>query len=271
MRITRILAGVALAFASLSAFANTYIFAVPPRGSQAATEQVYGPIAKLLSQATGQNIKLIYEADWLSYESDMRAGHFDLVFDGPAFIGWRMAHLNFVPLVKLKGNLVFAVLTSAKNNSIHQVADLYGQTVCAFAPPNIATLTLYGMFPNPMSQPVIVPSSTLKDSYANVISGKCKASILPMSLYQHLNQGATQGLTRIIAKTAPIPNQAFSAGPRIPAAIQQKIRDVLLSPAGAQASQRLRSEFGNRPLVPASADEYQGLGSLLKTVWGFSS
>lgn len=271
MRIKHLLAGIALAFASFSALASTYIFAVPPRGSQAATDQVYGPIAKLLSQATGQNIKLIYEADWLSYESDMKAGRFDLVFDGPAFIGWRMAHQNFVPLVKLKGNLVFGVITGAKNTNVHQVADLFGQTVCAFPPPNIATLTLYGMFTNPLSQPVIVPATTLKDTYDNVISGKCKGAIIPISLYQHLNQGATQDMTRIIMKTAPIPNQAFSAGPRIPTAVQQKIKEALLSPAGAQASQALRAEFGNRPLVPANPDEYQGLGSLLKTVWGFSS
>ena len=249
--------------------ATTYTFAVPPRQSRAAVEQMFGPVAQYLSHVTGAHIHLKYESNWLSYETDMQKGLFDLVFDGPAFVSWRMVHQSFRPLVGLSGHLTFVIVTRA-NSTLRKPAQLIGQTVCAFSPPNIATLTLYSLFPNPMQQPAVINVQGLKTPYMDVVNGRCKASITMKVLYDKLNQGPTAGKTRILWTATPIPNQAFSAGPRIPRAMQERIKEALLSTDGMQATARMRAAFGNRPLVPVEASEFTGLDQLLRGIWGFS-
>ncbi|HET9122689.1 MAG TPA: PhnD/SsuA/transferrin family substrate-binding protein, partial [Acidiferrobacteraceae bacterium] len=184
-------------------------------------------------------------------------------------VAWRMAHQNFRPLVGLKGNLTFVILTRA-DSPLKKPSQLVGQTVCAFAPPNIATLTLYSLFPNPMQQPAVLNVRSLKAPFEGVVSGRCKATITQKVLYEKLNRGPAAGKTKVIWTAAPIPNQAFSVGPRIPRRMQERIREALLSPAGAQATRRMRAGFGNRPLVPVHAAAFVGLDRLLKGVWGFA-
>ncbi|MHB1951839.1 MAG: phosphate/phosphite/phosphonate ABC transporter substrate-binding protein [Acidiferrobacteraceae bacterium] len=264
-----LLAGLLLAAAP--AFASTYVFAVPPRQSRAKMKVIYGPIAAYLSRVTGDNVHLRYESNWLSYENDMRKGRFDLVFDGPSFISWRMEHQHFVPLAKLKGDLVFKIILRKNDTAISKVSQLAGHMICAFAPPNLATLSVYSLFPDALSQPTIIPVKGLKTPYLSLLKGKCRAAVIQAVLYKKLNAGPTHGKTRVLYTTRPIPNQGFSAGPRIPPAVQAKIREALLSPAGAAATALMRKEFGNRPLVPAHRAEYTGVSSLLNGVWGFSS
>lgn len=252
-------------------FASTYVFAVPPRQSRAKMHVIYGPIAKYLSSVTGDTIHLKYESNWLSYENDMRKNRFDFVFDGPSFISWRMAHEHFVPLVKLKGDLIFKIIVRKNEPQFTKISQLAGHMVCAFAPPNLATLSLYNLFPDPMRQPTVIPVKGLKTPYLSLLKGKCGAAVIQAVLYKKLNAGPTHGKTRVIYTTRPIPNQGFSAGPRIPPAVQQKIRQALLSPAGAAATALMRKEFGNRPLEAADPAEYTGVSSLLNSVWGFSS
>lgn len=271
MRYLPLLVALLLGVTTLPAAAAPYVFAVPPRQSLEKTQQTYGPVAAYLSQVTGHPFQLIFEDNWLSYESDMKSGRFDLVFDGPSFIAWRMRHLHFTPLARLKGHLVFNIIVSGKDGKIQSPDDLVGRPVCAFPPPNIATLTLYGLFPNPLDQPLQVPQKSLKEGYDEVVSGRCKATILPTMVYRKLSKGAPPGQTRVLYTSAPIANQGFSAGPRISAGLQAEIRRALLSPGGAKATATMRALFNNRPLVPADAAEYEGADRLLKSVWGFSS
>jgi ABC-type phosphate/phosphonate transport system substrate-binding protein len=70
-------------------------------------------------------------------------------------------------------------------------------------------------------------------------------------------------------KSKPIANQAFTASARIPPEMRQKITEGLLSPQGEAALAKLREEFKGQKFVPASREEYEGLGMLLRDVWGF--
>jgi ABC-type phosphate/phosphonate transport system substrate-binding protein len=73
---------------------------------------------------------------------------------------------------------------------------------------------------------------------------------------------------RVIYHSKPIPNQAFSAGPQVDAEMRDRIVKALLSPEGAAASQKLREIYKVSTLLPATSDQYQGLGKLLRDVWG---
>jgi ABC-type phosphate/phosphonate transport system substrate-binding protein len=246
---------------------NTYVFAVPPRESAAKAQEVYGPIADFLSRQTGHTFILKYTDNWLSFEDDMHKDKFDLVFDGPAFIAWRVKTLQHKPLLRFAPNLLFTVIAKTGNAKVNQVSDLVGHKVCAFPPPFLGTLLLNNLFDNPSRQPVLIRVPNLKAMYDGVVTGKCDGAIVNDALLKKFD-GENHN-AKAIYHYKPVPNQGFTAGPRIPPEIQQKIVQALMSPEGELASARLREEFGNLHFVPAEAQQYAGFDVLLKDVWGF--
>lgn len=252
------------------AAAADLVFAVPPRESEQKAREVYQPIAEFMSKVAGQKVVLRYTDNWLTYQSDMLKDTYDIVFDGPSFVGWRMAKLQHVPLARLQGNLVFAVIARKDNTKVTQLKDLAGRTVCAFAPPNLATLTMYTQFENPARQPLVQEvSGGFKGSYEGVVAKKCEGGVLQAALYEKFNQGPSKDTTHILFKSKPVPNQGFSAGRRVPVDVQKKLAEALVSAEGQLATAKLRAEFGNKDIVPATTQEFEGLGVLLKDVWGF--
>jgi ABC-type phosphate/phosphonate transport system substrate-binding protein len=238
-----------------------------PRDSRQNEEEIYQPIAALLTQATGEKVTFRHGDNFLVYQSEMRKGTYDIVFDSPAFVGWRMAKLEHVPLVKFPGKLVFAVITKKDNDKVRALSDLAGRTICAFPPPNLATLTVLYEFDNPARQPLIIETQSFPAAYQNLLAGKCTAAITQVKLFQDMDKEARAA--KVVFTSQPLPNQAFSAGPRVTADKRDKIARALLSPEGAIATQKLRTLFKIQHLLPATVDEYRGLGRLLRDVWGF--
>lgn len=242
------------------------VFAFPPREGEAKAVAVYQPIADLLNKATGKKFVLRYNDNWLSYQSAMQRDQFDLVFDGPHFIGWRQAKLKHTPLVRLDGNLNFAIVTRKDNERVKSVKDLNGRKICGMAPPNLATLSVFALFDNPARQPVLMRSQSFKDSFESVVNKHCEAGVVQVAMVEKFDKGQQ---TAILLKTKPLPNQGFTASSRVPAEMQERIRNALLSPEGKAATAQLRAEYNNRDLIPTGKPEYEGLGALLRDVWGF--
>ncbi|OGI42950.1 MAG: hypothetical protein A2150_03925 [Candidatus Muproteobacteria bacterium RBG_16_64_11] len=257
-----------LAAAVSAPAAADLVFAAPPRESAAKAREGYQPIADFLSKVSGQKVVFRYTDNWLSYQSDMRKGAFDIVFDGPAFIGWRMAKLDHSPLVKLPGNLAFVVVVKKDSAIVKELKDLAGRRLCGFAPPNMATLTVLVEFTNPARQPLLVETKGFQATYNAVLSGKCDAGILQTKLWQDFDK--EKAATKAIFNSKPVPNQAFSAGgPRVSPELRTKLAEALMTEEGKAATKRLRDEFKGQDFVPAKKEEYEGLGILMRDVWGF--
>lgn len=243
---------------------DNLVFSAPPRGSYQNEIAAYQPLVEFLSKTLGRKVVFQYADNWLSYSKEMTAGRYDMVFDGPAFNGWRIDKLGHTPLVKLPEDFVFVVVVKADNNRIKQIKDLAGQKVCAHAPPNLGTLTLQAQFDNPVRQPYITEVKGWDNSYKALVSGQCAATILPIENLTKNEKGSNQA-TRVIYRHKPMPNQAFSVGPRIAPGLHEKIAKALLSDEGRQATEKLRAAYAGKDFVPASRVEYSGLGDLLKT------
>ncbi len=245
------------------------VFSAPPRESEAKAIEVYRPIADLFEKTLGEKVVFDYSDNWLTYQSQMRKGAYDLVFDGPAFIGWRMARLGHVPLAKLPGNLSFVVIVRNDNARVKELKDLAGRTICGFAPPNLATLTVQFQFDNPARQPILTEVQGFAQAYRNVVAGKCMAGILQLKLWENFEKEKPQ--TRAVFTSKPVANQAFTAGPRIPPVKRARLVEALLSEAGKAPTKKLRDEFKVQDFVVAKAEEYEGLGVLLQDAWGFDT
>lgn len=257
-------------FAAQTALAAPYVFTSPPREKPNQGEQDYGPIAAYLSKVTGQEFVYQHPRNWLSYMKDMQTGKYDLIFDGPHFVSWRVAKLNHTPLVRLPGGLDFVVIARKDNQKIQELDDLAGRFVCGHAPPNLATLTMQAQFPNPNRQPQVRVVRGFANAYKGLINKECDGAVIPSKVYNKLDKKDEKKTTRILFHSKPLPHQAFSADPRIPREIQDEIRRSLLAPEGVKATEKLRARFaGGKELLSTDRNEYEGFGYLLREIWGF--
>lgn len=263
--------GISAMLMSAQSFAAAeYIFSAPPRGSAEKEMKVYKPIAEYLSSVLGKKIVYKHPGNWLTYQNDMQKGKYDLVFDGPHFASWRIIKTKHEPLVKLPGKLAFNIMVSKNNKNIKSYKDLNGRTVCGLAPPNLATLTLYSLFPNPVRQPLVVAVKSFPKGYGKAAKGSCVAAVMRDKMFNKLNKKKKAG--KVIFKSKGVANQAFTAGPRFSAKQKEKLTVALLSKEAVPKMTAFHKRFNKKgkPILPARKKDFQGLALLLKDVWGFS-
>ena len=251
---------------NITADQNTLVFTAPPRETPEAGIDIYQPVAEYLSKAIGKKIVYKHPGTWGVYRTEMLKGGYDIVFDGPHFNSYRMENLNHNILVKIPERHEFTVIVR-KDQKITGLQQMAGRTFCAHAPPNLGTLVLLSQFDNPSRQPSIVNAKGWSEVYEGVVSGKCAGGILPALNLKKLDHA---GLTKVVFKTEAMPNQAFSAGPRVSMEDQTRIAQALVSPTAAMATAKLRDAYKvGDSFAPASNQEYKGLASYLKNEWGY--
>jgi ABC-type phosphate/phosphonate transport system substrate-binding protein len=242
------------------------VFTAPPRETPEAGIEIYQPVADYLSQAIGKKVRYKHPGTWGVYRTEMLKGSYDIIFDGPHFNSYRLEKLSHNILVKIPERHEFAVIVR-KDKPFQTVSQMAGRTFCTHAPPNLGTLVLLSQFDNPSRQPVIINSKGWENIYNGVISGKCVGGVLPMA---NLKKYDRSNQTRVVFKTAAMPNQAFSAGPRVSLEDQMKLAQALASPDAAAPTVKLRATYKvGDGFALASNQEYQGLAEYLRNEWGY--
>ena len=119
----------------------------------------------------------------------------------------------------------------------------------------------------PARQPIIISVDGWENIYKGLMADQCVAAIIPENvLDKHDKNGVS---TKLVFKTPPMPNQAFSAGPRISDEDQIKLAQALISPEAAPYTELILREYGATSLAPATKEEFVALGDLLKNEWGY--
>ena len=243
------------------------VFTAPPRETPEAGEEIYQPVATYLSQVIGKKVRYKHPGTWGVYRTEMLKGSYDIIFDGPHFNSYRMEKLSHNILVKIPERHEFTVIVRKDKTSFQNIQQMAGRTFCTHAPPNLGTLVLLGQFDNPSRQPVIINTKGWEQIYEGVISGKCVGGVLPAL---NLKKYDKTGQTRIVFKTQAMPNQAFSAGPRVSLEDQTRMARALSSPDAAAATEKLRAAYKvGDSFALASNQEYQGLAVYLRNEWGY--
>lgn len=263
-----LLAAVLLLPATLQA--QELVFTAPPREKPEAGQQQYGPVAVFLTELLGRKVNYVHPRNWLNYQREMRAGNYDIVFDGPHFISWRIAHLGDNAIIRLPGHLQFLLLARKDDGQINKPEDLIGRKICGISPPNLSTLSILARFNNPVQQPVIKGiKGGMGKVYKTFKAGACRAVVLRTTFYAKKLSEADRAGMKILYTTPQMPNQGFTLSKRIGLPEQDKIRNGLLnSPQGRQALQATLKRFGGKAkaFVPATNAEYEGYNMLLEGV-----
>lgn len=246
---------------------NVLIFSAPPRETAEQGAATYKPLTDYLSKVTGKTVKYSWPRTWGVYRTQMINGQYDIVFDGPHFVGWRIQKLKHHAVVKLPSQFDFAVFVR-KDTKVSSVSELGGLTVCAQSPPNLGALVILSQFEKSATQPILVPSKGLEPVYKGVVSGKCTGGVLPAAA---VNKRDTDGKIKTLYVTEQMPDQAISVSSRVSQELRAKIAAALLSPEGAAATEKLRTKFGGGDNFVATKNaEYVGYADLLKDQWGFN-
>ena len=243
-----------------------YVFSAPPRENAQAAAEIYGPIADYLSRVTGKTVVYRHPGNWIGYQSDMRKGEYDLVFDGPHLNAWRAANLQHNILVKAPGDHTFVVAVRKNDDKIRELKQLAGRPVCGMSPPNLGTLTVLNEFDNPLRQPIINNTDGWEQIYTGLRSGRCMAAILPArNLAKYDANGEA---TRVVFKAKAYPNQALSAGPRVSPEDQAKIARAMTLPDARTATAKLREIYAlSGDFQAANKSEFASAAAILKDSW----
>ena len=248
--------------------AEVLVFSAPPRETSEVGVQKYRPVAAYLSKVLGRKVVYKHPGTWGVYRTKMLSGDYDLLFDGPHFNSYRAEKLQHNILAKIAKRHEFVVIVKKGSGDRYTgIEKMAGRTFCTHAPPNLGTLTLLSQFNNPARQPVIINTKGWGKIYEGVISGKCVSGILPIL---NLTKYDTEGKVRIVFRANAMPNQAFSAGPRISPEDQAKIAAALVSPEAREPTEKLRAAYKvGESFVAASNQEYTGIAEYLKNEWGY--
>ncbi len=248
------------------------IFTAPPRESPEAGMKLYGPIAQSLGSLLGEKVVYEHPRDWLTYSRRMREGQYDIVFDGPQFASWRISHVNHVPLVRIKGDLRFLIISQV-NSGIHGIQDLAAKKICALASPNLATLTILREFSNPVRQPILVEGKGgMKGIYQRFKNGDCMAVILRDSFYFNKISDLERDEYQVVWESMRMPNQTITMTQVIPQESRRKVINAFSDDRGAASALPLFKRFSKNSshFIVANKDEFQGLNELLEgVVWGW--
>lgn len=100
------------------------------------------------------------------------------------------------------------------------------------------------------------------------MSGKCTSGILPIANLKKLDAAGAE--SKIVWRNRALPNQAFSAGPRLSPEEQEKIAYALVSGEAKSATEKLRAAYrvGDN-FALAKNQEYAGVAEYLKNEWGY--
>lgn len=241
-----------------------------PTQSVEMTQKIYGPLAKYLSEASGKEVMLVPTRNFLEYNTRIRKGEFDIIFDGPHYVAWRMKNLGDTPVAKLPGKLVFVAIVK-DGGPITKPEQLVGKKICAVNSPNLATLTILDQFDNPVRQPVIIAVRSFKDTITCLKEGKGVAAITPIKFWKKLEKDGKAKGQRILysSEKRPLPTRTFTVSSRVDAATREKITKALLDSEGKEGPKPLLESFRSKNFVPVTSKEFEGLEKLLRSVWGF--
>lgn len=248
------------------------VFTSPPR-EQDSTEgsEIYVPLAEYFSKLLGRKVIYHNPGNWLTYQKEMRSGLYDIVFDGPHFNSWRIAHVDHEVLVRLPGSVEFLVVTNT-NSGIGKLEDLVGAHICSISPPNLGTMLLLDKFRNPVRQPVVKSiKGETGEVYKAFKSGQCKAAVLRTIFYNNNTKipDEERKQLKVLFNSPALPNQGISVSNRITAAEKKLIQKDVITGEGAKVFEKVVKRYGqknDKTFIVTNNQEYQGINMLLEGV-----
>lgn len=267
---TNILVLLFLMFPMNIVFASDLILTAPPRESAKAGNKLYRPIASYLSKVLKRKVTYKHPGNWFNYQNKMRNDKYDIIFDGPHFVSWRIAHINHEVLIKLPGDLQFMVVTDLNNEDVNEGKDMFGKKFCGISPPNLSSLSFLATFANPMLQPQVKGiKGGMKKVFEAFEQKKCQAAVLRNVFYEKKLSQEKRDKLKVIFTSRVMPNQALSVSSRLSKNEKTKITNALLKGKGVTSLDGIVKRFSGKerkPFIGTNNNEYLSYNRYLEGV-----
>lgn len=255
----------------ISAQAEGLILTAPPRETAEKGQKMYGPIAAHLTKTLGIQVTYKHPGNWLTYQRDMRNDKYDIVFDGPHFIAWRVAHLGHEALIKLPGKLQFMLVYEKGGEEYTQPDDLIGKRICGISMPNLSTLSILDYYRNPVRQPMIKGIKGGMGKVHKTLVGKkagCNAAVLRTAFFKKKLKKEQRENLKTLFLSKVMPNQGISVSKRVSQNLKDKITNELTIGKGLASTKGIIKRFGGKAksFIPVKPNEYDGFNMLLEGV-----
>jgi ABC-type phosphate/phosphonate transport system substrate-binding protein len=242
------------------------IFTAPPRETAAQGAKDYGPLAAYLSEVLGETVTYKHPGTWARYQRDMRADKFDIVFDGPHFMSWRMKKYGHTPIARLPGKLSFVMIVKSDDKKIDELLDLTYEKICAISPPNLSALTMIAEFGITEPTKLKTVKGGMTSVYEVFEKGECRAVMLRDKFYQARLTDEERAGTKVIFKSEAVANQGITVSTRVNKEMHEKMVISLLEENSGTAPILKRFAPGEDIMIPADSTDYKDYYKLLQGV-----
>jgi len=250
--------------AAKGAFAADYTFTIEPDYPPERIQEIYKPLMSYLGKATGQRFTLKTARNYHFYFRDMQAGaSADFAFDEAHFTDYRIQHQHYEPLARSAEQTSYSLVTNLDVGK-SGVNALVGHGIATMSAPSLGYSLLVEFYTNPVSQPDIRSSSpSWKDAVEAIFAGDADGAIIPTSLKDQYPN------VTVIKTSRQFAGQCITAAQTVPADVREKVREALLKLDSDPEASKLLLELGISKFVPATAKEYEGAESVLKSYFGY--
>ncbi len=244
--------------------AETLNIVMQPVFTPERAKEVYKPLVDYLNQSTPHTFNLVTPKNFHYYWADMRRrDDYHIVFDDAHLTDYRIQKLGYEPLVKTAEPTQFTLLAGYGLDEISMRA-VIARRVVTMPAPSMGFAILTDWYDNPMQQPIFVSSAlSWADTVEIVFAGEADAAMVPTWLadrYPNLEP---------INASDEFPGAAFSAAPGVSDTVKADITEALLSLHEDDSLYEVLVEMNVSQFLPATAEEYSGLGEMLSTFYGY--
>lgn len=242
------------------------ILTAPPRETAAQGLRVYGPLASYLTKVVGETVTYQHPGTWSRYQRDMRADKFDIVFDGPHFMSWRMKKYGHTPLVKLPGNLSFVVISRKEDKKIKTLKDLSNENICTLSPPNLSALIMIMAFGDTEPTNLKIIKGGMDDIVRVFKKGECKAANLRQLDFETMFTEEERNTMNVLYQSEPMSNQGITVSSRVDKELHENIILGILDNVAVIQPILKRFSPGDDIMIPVEPGEYDEYSKLLEGV-----
>lgn len=236
---------------------QAYSFGVAPQFDQRRLVAIWQPILDELTRRTGLRFNLTGVPQAAEFQKRFLAGRYDFAYMDPNHAGLAARHQGYQVLVRDHGAQLYGVLVVRRDSPVRSPRDLDGKIV-AFPSPNALGSSLLVRADLARTFHVrITPRyvQTHTSVYLHVAQGLADAGGGVQSTFDSQPQAVRDRL-RVIHTTVRVPPHPVVAHPRVPAAVQDRVRQAFLDMGTTPAGQALLAAVPIRRIGPASAWDY---------------
>lgn len=258
---------------TLSTASQALLMTASPLEGQAAAEELYVPMAKVLSDALGFEVNFEYSRDWQNFSKQVLANSYDLILADPHIIAFATKSSNgglFMDVMtRLPGQIKLNVVVQSSSDK-SSLKSLERSRICMLPSPNYSGVMIKKEFTNPVIQPAV---REVKGSYNEVFEkfkkGGCDAAVIDDKSFQRLTAAGED--IKSIYQSKASPNLGLAISQRITPTDRALIVQALQDPATKEKLANIFNKYssGSGPFEDATNEDYQPFNILPGVVWGW--